>query len=141
MTIYFTNLQRLRDELGCLRITPIYTCESAKLISEIENGVKVIQFLMGLNDSYSHFKDLILIMDQLPNINSMVLSIEKQREVHSLGANIDLNHIAMSERGSKVISQFKRWVYTEKKKKSRFCSHCSNSRHSKDTCFKIHGYP
>lgn len=64
------------------------------MINELENGDKVIQFLISINDSYSHIKDQILIIDPLSNINraySMVLSVEKQREVHSLGNNIDLN--------------------------------------------------
>ncbi|KAK6144765.1 hypothetical protein DH2020_021585 [Rehmannia glutinosa] len=43
---------------------------------------KLIQFLMGLNESHEHVRSQILIMDPLPKINkaySMLLTIEKQR--------------------------------------------------------------
>ena len=46
---------------------------------------RLMQFLMGLNDTYNHVRNQILIMDPLPSVNraySMVLSVEKQRDVH-----------------------------------------------------------
>lgn len=55
--------------MSCLKIPPICVCESTKIISEINNEDKVIQFLMGLNESYGHVTDQILIMEHLPNIN------------------------------------------------------------------------
>uniref|UniRef100_A0A2C9U2Y0 Uncharacterized protein n=1 Tax=Manihot esculenta TaxID=3983 RepID=A0A2C9U2Y0_MANES len=80
VTVYFTKLTRLWDELDCLRIFLICICDFAKIINELENVEKVIQFLMGLIDSYGLVKDQILIMESLHNVNraySMVLSVEK----------------------------------------------------------------
>ncbi|KAJ0016708.1 hypothetical protein Pint_10816 [Pistacia integerrima] len=46
---------------------------------------RLMQFLVGLNDSFDHIRNQILLMDPLPIINkaySMVLRVEKQREVY-----------------------------------------------------------
>ncbi|XP_031280235.1 uncharacterized protein LOC116138690 [Pistacia vera] len=43
------------------------------------------QFLIGLNESFDHIRNQILVMDPLPTINKpylMVLRVEKQKEVH-----------------------------------------------------------
>ena len=46
-----------------------------------------MQFLMGLNESFDGIQSQILLLDPLPSVNkvySMVLRIEKQREVSDL---------------------------------------------------------
>lgn len=43
MMVYFTKLKNLWDELDCLRVSLTCTCESVKIISELENGDKVVQ--------------------------------------------------------------------------------------------------
>jgi hypothetical protein len=46
----------------------------------------MFQFLMGLNESFSHIRGQILLMDPLPAINkvfSMVVQEEHQREITS----------------------------------------------------------
>src|SRR5262249_34421622 len=49
---YFTKLKQLWDELSCLRPMPPCSCDAARLHNEIDNTDNLIQFLMGLNDSY-----------------------------------------------------------------------------------------
>lgn len=81
----FTNLKRLWDELNCLSPLPTCTCGATKILSEITSQNRLIQFLMGLNDTFDHVRNQILSMDPFPNVNkaySMVLRVEKQREVH-----------------------------------------------------------
>ena len=46
-----------------------------------------MQFLMGLNESFDGIRSQILLLDPFPSVNkvySMVLRIEKQREVSDL---------------------------------------------------------
>lgn len=45
----------------------------------------VIKFLVGLNDTYGHVRNQILLMDSFPSITKtyfMILRVEKQREVN-----------------------------------------------------------
>ncbi|KAK4381354.1 hypothetical protein Sango_2975700 [Sesamum angolense] len=81
---------------------------------------KLVQFLMGLNDSYDSIRNQILIMNPFPSINnaySMVLRVERQRLVNMQAAD-----------SSEGVALHTKW----KKNKGG---------HAKDTCFKIYGVP
>jgi hypothetical protein len=54
------------------------------------------QFLMGLNETFSHIRGQILLIDPLPPINkvfSMILQEERQRQIVS-SADIQNNNTA-----------------------------------------------
>ncbi|KAJ0018210.1 hypothetical protein Pint_11898 [Pistacia integerrima] len=58
---------------------------------------RLMQFLIRLNESFDHIRNQILGMDPLPTVNkaySMVLRVEKQREVHI----VDFERICEKER-------------------------------------------
>lgn len=81
--VYFIKIKKLWNELNCLSPLLVCTCCASKVICDIENGDRLNQFLMGLNDSYDHVRNQVVIMEPLPCLNrsySMVLSVEKQRE-------------------------------------------------------------
>lgn len=65
------------DELTCLRpftscTCGTCTCGATKAIVAIESEDRLIQFLIGLNESYEHIKSQILIMDPLPNVSKAI---------------------------------------------------------------------
>lgn len=86
---YYTKMKRFWDELDSLRKIPICSCDGCTCgitaaIHRMDNEEKLMQFLLGLNDSYDHVRNQILLMDPFPSINkayNMVLNVEKQREV------------------------------------------------------------
>ncbi|XP_019053042.1 PREDICTED: uncharacterized protein LOC104595553 isoform X2 [Nelumbo nucifera] len=150
---YYTKLHKLWDELACLMPSPICTCGAARSVSEINGFNKLMQFLMGLNDTYDNIRNQILVMDPLPSINkaySMVLRVEKQREVHgSYNDNIESNALLAKTKFYK-----KEGMESVKKeegsgrgnskrvdKANKHCSHYNMNGHVKETCFKLHGYP
>jgi len=58
---YYTKLKKLWDELGSYS-NATYTCG-------VDNKrCKLMQFLMGLNDSYSAIRGQLLLMNPLPNV-------------------------------------------------------------------------
>lgn len=67
-------------------MTPVPDCSyGAKIISEALDSKRLIQFLMGLNDTYDSVRGQVLMMEPLPNVSkaySMVLRVEKQKEVN-----------------------------------------------------------
>ena len=63
---------------------PISQCTYGvtKSIVEITTFNHLMQLLMGINDSFDHIQNQIMLMDPLPSVNkaySMVLRVEKQR--------------------------------------------------------------
>ncbi|KAK4406297.1 hypothetical protein Sango_0636200 [Sesamum angolense] len=76
------------------------TCGSNKAkIDEIEAS-QLIQFLTRFNESYDNIINQILVLDPLPNVNkvySMVLRVERQREVNLGFAETGDNFAAMQD--------------------------------------------
>ncbi|KAK4394253.1 Retrovirus-related Pol polyprotein from transposon RE2 [Sesamum angolense] len=148
---YFTKLKILWDELACLIPTQGCTCgfcicDYGKIAAESNTLNQLMQFLMGLNDTYDHIRSQILVMEPLPSVNkaySMVQRVEKQRKLNLLTSEIP-EGVALNARWSAPRGRDKKHENLRKRditdKKSQFCSHCDKSGHTRETRFKLHGY-
>ncbi|KAL0303006.1 UNVERIFIED_CONTAM: hypothetical protein Sradi_6168700 [Sesamum radiatum] len=138
VSAYFSRLKKLWDELICLNPVPQCSCGASKEMTDINNEDHLMQFLMGLNETYDNVRNQILMQEPLPNVSkayAMILRVEKQREVHSGSLNIGHN-MAMQARGG----NFKRFGNTAERR-AQVCEHCGKNGHTKEVCFEIHGYP
>lgn len=90
--MYYNKLKKLWKELNVLQPIPQCTCgviskcncNASGIVLDLKSQNKLIQFLMGLNESYDAIKSQILILDQLPTVNKaylMVLRVEKHRAI------------------------------------------------------------
>ncbi|KAG8661837.1 hypothetical protein MANES_01G043450v8 [Manihot esculenta] len=140
--VYYTKLKKLWDKSACLRPVSTCNCGASKQLVEIKSDDRLMQFLMGLNGAYDHVKNQLLLMDPLPNIDkaySMMLRVEKQREVNSIVIDCIESSIAMQVQGPNYKKEGERNQY--KKKDDRYCSHYKNIGHTNETCFKLHDNP
>ena len=72
-------------------VTPCACASTGSAMKLIERQ-QLMQFLMGLNDSYQGVRSNILMMDPLPAVSqasSIVLQEEQQREMRTPVAQID----------------------------------------------------
>lgn len=77
---YYTKLKKLWDELKCLMPILTCTCIASKEVSDLTASNQLMQFLMGLNDTFDNIRNQVLVMDPLPSVNkaySMLLRVEK----------------------------------------------------------------
>ncbi|KAL2232981.1 UNVERIFIED_CONTAM: hypothetical protein Sindi_1478100 [Sesamum indicum] len=148
LSTYFSKLMRLWDELTCITPTPNYTCGNctcgaSKESAKIKENDQLIQFLMGLNEAYDNVRSQILVMDPKPDINkaySMVLNVEKQREVNFGQPQAAPNMVMQAFKKQDNPRNFlKRKNPVDKK--SLVCKHCGKTGHQKEGCFDIIGYP
>ncbi|KAF5453072.1 hypothetical protein F2P56_028011 [Juglans regia] len=119
-SVYFTQMKGLWDELMNYRPLPEY----------------VMRFLMGLNDSYSHVRGQIILIDPLPPMNkvfSLVLQEERQHDIGSV--------LVPSIPSATFSSSTKPVHMVEPPTRRPICSHCSIPGHTVEKCFKLHGYP
>ncbi|XP_016443550.1 uncharacterized protein LOC107768899 [Nicotiana tabacum] len=80
VSAYFIRLKGLWDELDTHRSIP--TCNQMKGHGEQMEEDRVMQFLMGLNDTYNVVRSNVLMMSPLPNVRqaySLVIQEETQR--------------------------------------------------------------
>ncbi|KAK6115405.1 hypothetical protein DH2020_007674 [Rehmannia glutinosa] len=157
---YFTKLKRLWDEYASLVPLPPCTCGSSKLLADLDTNTKLMQFLMGLNDSYENVRSQILLIDPLPNVNraySMIQRVERQRTVQNQFPDT-MNNAAMFTRApsggrggmSRGGHSSTPWTggrgrgynrLSKEDKAKLLCEHCQEHGHLMQNCFKLHGYP
>lgn len=144
-------MKKLWEELNCLEPRPRCVCSGCKCdlhkkLEDIDSANNVMQFLMGLNDSYSSIVSNILLLDPLPTFNkacSIISRVERQRiDVVYPITNIEASALAVKFQdrthvGSKNFSGKRENI----KKGDRSCTYCNKSGHLEDACFKKHGYP
>lgn len=66
---YFTRLRLLWAEFDCLAPFPGCACEKSRDFMEFMTRQKLMQFLMGLNESYEQARGQILMLIPLPSVN------------------------------------------------------------------------
>ena len=144
---YFNKAKRLWDEFTAASASPRCTCGKCEceVNARLQNyfqDQKLIQFLMGLNESYTQVRGNILMINPTPTLSqvySLLIQEERQRQVRSFGpfqgegASFHVN-ISNSTQAAAQRRQ-------EGRRSQLFCTHCKRSGHTMDKCYKIHGYP
>ncbi|KAK3008274.1 hypothetical protein RJ639_014960 [Escallonia herrerae] len=127
MTIstYFTKLKGLWDELDTYRTLP--TCNQMKAHDEQREEDRLMQFLMGLHDTYNIVCTNILMMSPLPNVRqaySLVIQEETQRQMIPESIENFSIAAAIQRRGNKFSN----------KSKDKHCEHCNREGHTIESC-------
>lgn len=98
---------------------------------------------MELNENYDTVRSHILVLDPLPFVNKaypMILRVEKQKTIQTnYSENLDNSVMIVKTAQGDMVLGIKRRILI--KKDDRQCDHCKGIGHTRDNCFKIHGYP
>ncbi|XP_075483624.1 uncharacterized protein LOC142523778 [Primulina tabacum] len=90
ISMYFSNLKKLWDEYSSLVTLPSCGCATAKAYLDHDQHQRLLQFLMGLNETYGHVRSQILMLDPLPSVNQ-AYSIVSQEGSHRAALSSHLN--------------------------------------------------
>ncbi|XP_037497816.1 uncharacterized protein LOC119371545 [Jatropha curcas] len=141
---YYTKMKKLWDELNCLKQLPVCTCGASSAMSNMESNDRLIQFLMGLNDTYETTRNQVLMMEPPPSISkaySMIFNVAKQKKIQ-----LSTNEITEIPAAMAVQTQRRTNIYESSRRNSgqkedQYCTNCKTSGHTRASCFKIIGYP
>ncbi|XP_055834507.1 uncharacterized protein LOC129903053 [Solanum dulcamara] len=145
VSTYYTKLKALWDEFEVLVPSPCCNCEKSRGFVAHMNRQKLYQFLMGLNDTYHQARSQILMIDHLPNINqayAMIVGDESQKAVVT-----GINNLGLYASNSESVAMYSRAGNSSgignrfKKNTSLICDFCKCRGHTKESCYKVVGYP
>ncbi|KAK3028810.1 hypothetical protein RJ639_038637 [Escallonia herrerae] len=125
VSTYFTKLKGLWDELDTYRALP--TCNQMKAHDEQREEDRLMQFLMGLHDTYNIVRTNILMMSPLPNVRqaySLVIQEETQRQMTPESTENFSIAAAIQRRGNNFSN----------KSKDKHCEHCNREGHTIESC-------
>ncbi|XP_074349363.1 uncharacterized protein LOC141689087 [Apium graveolens] len=143
---YFTKLKMLWDDVDSLCLIPVCscgcTCGASLKLSKFQQDQHMIQFLMGLNDSFTVIRGSNLMKSPLPSLGqvySLLLQEETQREIH-------VNTHFHADSASLAVNSYRPGQYTGYNRKTAdakkaHCNYCKKPSHTIDKCFKLHGFP
>nr|XP_016492511.1 PREDICTED: uncharacterized protein LOC107812013 [Nicotiana tabacum] len=144
------------------------TCGAKENMHKAEQDRRLIKFLMGLNKVYTTVRGSILMLNPLPSMTqafSLLVQEEKQMEVKPNNhVMMDLSSLYISaprsniRNGQQYVDSASFNVDTSRNNNFRtnyspcnyppnitrprpFCDYCKCSGHTKDKCYKLHGYP
>ncbi|KAM6569812.1 hypothetical protein CsatB_017797 [Cannabis sativa] len=75
VTTYYTRLKSLWDQIREFRPPPVCSCGAMKVIQEYQEEDRLLEFLVGLNDSYNLVRSQILMRDPLPSVNKAYAAV------------------------------------------------------------------
>ncbi|XP_075096261.1 uncharacterized protein LOC107767985 [Nicotiana tabacum] len=118
---YFTTLKRQWDELDSLNshlgCNSACVCDGKKKMAKFMEDQRVIQFLMGLNDTYAQARGNILMLSPMPSIDQCTLFFYKMR---AKGKSIQVHNTPLMGLHS---------------------CHCSKIGHVRGDCYRLVGFP
>ncbi|XP_075504350.1 uncharacterized protein LOC142541771 [Primulina tabacum] len=126
VTTYYTRLRTLWDELKDFQPVFVCNCGSMKDWIHFQNQECVMQFLMGLNESYAQICAQILMMNLIPIISktfSLIVQEERQRSIQQ--DNISFQGDSTPVTRPPNISAVKSFSNVKGNRYDRLvCSHC-----------------
>ncbi|XP_015163701.1 uncharacterized protein [Solanum tuberosum] len=150
---YYTKMKRLWDELDSLDASILCTCEArGKNIKGKQDG-RLVQFLMGLNDSYCSAREEkqreMHNTPKYPGESSSFIAAKYPRESSSFiaskypgesSSSIAAGQNSGNQRLHSSDPKGQRFS-TENKKYGMTCRYCKKPGHTINKCYKIHGFP
>lgn len=147
---YYNSLQGLWREIYFRRPNPMTCEEDIRIYNTTVQEDRVYTFLDGLDDRLDNIRADILRMQPFPTIEQAYAEVRKenQRQTVKLTKEDTGSSLAMmSKGGQKSVPPQAELRLANGGKKSKTsseaggCTHCGNPKHTKDNCFKLHGYP
>lgn len=138
---YFNTLNGLWKEFDSLAGVTECNCAANQNRLTLANKIKLMQFLMGLNDSYSQIRSNILMLETLPTVQSAFSTISREESHKGSSSN---NSTSSKSQASVFASK---GPDNKDKNNNRgpnpnlICKHCNCKGHTIDRCYKLVGYP
>ncbi|XP_059277626.1 uncharacterized protein LOC132031715 [Lycium ferocissimum] len=145
--VYYSRLKDLWNEAETLVPIPGCNCEKSRDFVAHVQRQKLYQFLMGLNESYTEARSQILLMVPLPSVNQAYSTLASDENQKSMVATSVLSAppIAQSRNDDSTALYSARPSSGNgqrfKKTYDLYFEFCKIKGHTKETCYKIVGYP
>ncbi|XP_075499126.1 uncharacterized protein LOC142537500 [Primulina tabacum] len=137
ISVYYSKLKNLWDEYASLVTLSSCKCDTTKQYLKHEQQQRLLQFRIGLNDSYMSIRSQILMMNPLPNVGQ-AFSILSQEETHRCLILMDTQPASVFYTSQYKSQETKK--YHTQNPNLNHCEYCNMTGHAKDIYYKLVGY-
>jgi len=145
ISTYFTKIKSYWDELASLKQKICcHICGAVQDVSKQDDEQRLIQFLMGLDDTYATARANLLMMRPLPKVSYAYSILAAEEEQRGASANSKLlpktSSFCVNTRKDNTIAAVVQ-AGNQKPKDTKVCNYCKKTGHLIEKCFKLHGFP
>ncbi|XP_070680768.1 uncharacterized protein [Malus domestica] len=143
LSAYYGKLQQTWQEIDFLRPGKLKCADDIATRETEISEERLYYFLAGLDPHLDHVRSQVLTQTTLPSVRAAyaLVNAEASRQTIML--------VGPQVEGSAMVtapSRFPRGVSNSrlggsKITDTRKCTYCDKDKHTRDTCFKLHGYP
>nr|XP_043620989.1 uncharacterized protein LOC122592753 [Erigeron canadensis] len=141
---YYHKLNSLWKQYDALVHLPTCVCNATKEIKSHTQVMKLMQFLMGLDDEYIPIRSTLLTREPLPTVK-VAFAIMSREESHR---GTTVRDSRQKPQASAFVSKsfetkrpFSRPTFNKGSNSEMKCTKCNRTGHTIDKCFEIHGVP
>ncbi|KAL5580296.1 hypothetical protein UlMin_012738 [Ulmus minor] len=142
VTEYYNSLEGLWLELDHYQSFPMESAADAAQLHKMMEEDRIYAFLTGLRSDFDQVRVQILGKEPFPSLKevfSYVREEESRRMVMLEKPSLENSALAIPKSGySRIEKQEGR---TSNEKDTRWCDFCKKPRHTRETCWKLHGKP
>ncbi|XP_071719576.1 uncharacterized protein [Rutidosis leptorrhynchoides] len=131
---YYHTLNSLWKQYDTMVQLPSCTTTASKEYKDHTNLIKLMQFLMGLDDIYQPIRSNLLIRDPLPSVNT-AFSVISREESHRK------SHLSDKKSDSSAFYSNTFKPSLNQPSKELKCTKCGRTNHTIDKCFEVVRYP
>ncbi|GJZ58327.1 ribonuclease H-like domain-containing protein [Tanacetum coccineum] len=144
---YYHKLNALWKQYDAMIELPKCVCNASESFKKHNQLLKLMQFLMGLDDSYMQIRSSILSREVLPNVRSAYATISSEESYRVAAGSItsgfpQRNQVSGSSQNLNSRPRLNNLNNNRQGGNSGLvCEKCGFNGHTIDRCFKIIGYP
>ncbi|KAJ0786024.1 putative RNA-directed DNA polymerase [Helianthus annuus] len=140
---YYNRLTTMWKQFDAMLHLPSCSCQAAKDYNDFSTLIKLMQFLMGLDDVYQPVRTNLLTREPFPSVK-VAFSIISREELmcsHRLSSSGSKGqNVSFTSKSNQNSFDSKRSVSRGPNPNLK-CTHCNMLGHTVDRCFEVIGYP
>ncbi|KAJ0454457.1 putative RNA-directed DNA polymerase [Helianthus annuus] len=138
---YYNRLTTMWKQFDAMLQLPTCSCKAAKDYNDFSMLIKLMQFLMGLDDVYQPVRTNLLTRETFPSVK-VAYSVVSREESHRLTSNGSKGQNVSFASKSNQSFESRRKTSNQRGPNSVLkCTHCNMLGHTVDRCFELIGYP
>ncbi|GJR41731.1 putative ribonuclease H-like domain-containing protein [Tanacetum coccineum] len=148
---YYRKFNALWRQYDSLVNLPDCTYANSDKLKEHNQLLKLMQFLMGLDEVYAPIRSIILTTDPIPDVRGAFATLSRDEshrstQSHSVPKIGNGNTAFVARTNNRVNNNNNNWSGSNNhpRKLNRpniVCTHCNMNGHTADRCFELTGYP
>ncbi|KAJ0818200.1 putative RNA-directed DNA polymerase [Helianthus annuus] len=138
---YYNRLTTMWKQFDAMLQLPTCSCKAAKDYNDFSMLIKLMQFLMGLDDVYQPVRTNLLTRETFPSVK-VAYSVVSREESHRLTSNGSKGqNVSFVAKPNQSFDSKKKTTNQRGPNSNLKCTHCGMNGHTVDRCFELIGYP